>query len=742
MDLSSDNEATVDSPLALTLSSSQLTLERLIVKVFNKYRCDVIITDRLRTLFDRKLRRMGRRLQSLGGTGRAKLIDTWKETGWTVDLKPDEIVTRKRKADHLVTRNREKVAKVDELNKKLNDLTNQVSSLENTNKELASALKNSARSGTLKQTRQKKPWSKCSKQYQRRVRKQLAKNAENALSFAENEHFTPRHIELENKETGEIMSVHKGGHTITKPKPANQEENRLDKTLYIKEKLNISNQTYHELAMVNPDLPRGSMLTKRQKELNRESVIRPVPGKVNGVEQSLTERLKKRISHLANTNPSAIKDGRVRVKITGDGTRISNSMHSVVIAFVVIEEQLNSPSGNHTIALLNTREKYDELLESLENIRDEIKQIRTIRVDNVEYDIEFFLSADWKFLAILVGIESASANYSCIWCICHKDERHETSKVWSIQDTSKGARTIEDIKKLAKEKKRGSEKFGCIRQPMFPSIPIDHVIPDILHLFLRICDLLINLFIMELRRLDGIEKLTLKKFDRSAATEVVRYENFLNTECKISFHMYLDKDSKSLKWRDLVGPEKLKLFKQIDIMKLFPRIPNAQSVHLLWKSFLSIYETLRSNTPLSKEEISEFRRQTQRWITRFLSIYQSKHITPYVHLLVSHIPEFLELYGTLSPYSQQGLEKLNDDLTKDYFRSTNHRENDALKQMLLKLNRLEELGDQDCLRPKQTHVCRLCKQSGHNARTCTKVHTDNTQEETTQEQEPSLAPDE
>ena len=58
-----------------------------------------------------------------------------------------------------------------------------------------------------------------------------------------------------------------------------------------------------------------------------------------------------------------------------------------------------------------------------------------------------------------------------------------------------------------------------------------------------------------------------------------------------------------------------------------------------------------------------------------------------MHLLVSHIPQFLDMYGTLAPFSQQELEKLSDDLTKDYFRSTNHRDYDALKQMLLKLNR-------------------------------------------------------
>ena len=53
------------------------------------------------------------------------------------------------------------------------------------------------------------------------------------------------------------------------------------------------------------------------------------------------------------------------------------------------------------------------------------------------------------------------------------------------------------------------------------------------------------------------------------------------------------------------------------------------------------------------------------WITVFfLSVYQTNDVTPYIHLLVSHIPQFLEMYGTLAPFSQQGLEKLNDDLTR------------------------------------------------------------------------------
>ena len=44
-------------------------------------------------------------------------------------------------------------------------------------------------------------------------------------------------------------------------------------------------------------------------------------------------------------------------------------------------------------------------------------------------------------------------------------------------------------------------------------------------------------------------------------------------------------------------------------------------------------------------------------------MYQTRHITPYVHAFANHVPEFLKLHGSLY---QQGLENLNDLETKEY----------------------------------------------------------------------------
>lgn len=52
--------------------------------------------------------------------------------------------------------------------------------------------------------------------------------------------------------------------------------------------------------------------------------------------------------------------------------------------------------------------------------------------------------------------------------------------------------------------------------------------------------------------------------------------------------------------------------------------------------------------------------------------------------------------------------------------ASNHREQEALKQLLEKRNRLEELESEGHQRSicTQVHVCSVCKQSGHNKRSC------------------------
>ena len=58
--------------------------------------------------------------------------------------------------------------------------------------------------------------------------------------------------------------------------------------------------------------------------------------------------------------------------------------------------------------------------------------------------------------------------------------------------------------------------------------------------------------------MDGITKATTKVTDLTALQNIVKYEKISKGYCKIGFHIYTEKESKHLKWRDLTGTKKLK----------------------------------------------------------------------------------------------------------------------------------------------------------------------------------------
>ncbi len=216
-------------------------------------------------------------------------------------------------------------------------------------------------------------------------------------------------------------------------------------------------------------------------------------------------------------------------------------------------------------------------------------------------------------------------------------------------------RTITEKSKLAKSSKN---RYNCSRVPLFSFVPLERVVIDSLHLFLRIADVLINLLIRDLRTLDGLSTMTNRK-DQSSQN-VDEYAAFLNNECKVRFRWYTDKESKKMTWRDLTGPEKMRLFERIEIPSLFPGLSTkADQLQALWKDFLGLVKEL-GKTDCNASDIGD---RCKAWVKQFCSVYQSKDVTPYMHAFAMHISEFISLHGNIVMFSQQGLEKLNDITT-------------------------------------------------------------------------------
>ena len=72
------------------------------------------------------------------------------------------------------------------------------------------------------------------------------------------------------------------------------------------------------------------------------------------------------------------------------------------------------------------------------------------------------------------------------------------------------------------------------------------------------------------------------------------YEIFLKTDCKINFEFYVFQDSNRLNWRYLRGPEKYRLFAKVNLVTLFPSIPNIGDIQEIWADFFKLNASIRS----------------------------------------------------------------------------------------------------------------------------------------------------
>ena len=251
-----------------------------------------------------------------------------------------------------------------------------------------------------------------------------------------------------------------------------------------------------------------------------------------------------------------------------------------------------------------------------------------------------------------------------------------------------------------------SSKFNC------------HAVIDTLQLFLRVSDNLIALLIRELKYNDAIEKKNKFSdgFNRSKYRNMNCYETYLQ-DPGIPFHWYVGKESKQLEYRDLTGPEKVKLFQNIQISSLSPNSGNQDKIQKILDHFWSITQDLKHD--FKPEDVGCFKDKVTSWLEKFLAVYQTKDVTPYMHALYAHVPEFLSLYTNLEYFTQQGMEKYNDVTSKNFFRSSNHRCVSALEQIFLKKSRLQYLEEAGCARAKKKYTCSNCDNIGHTIKTCT-----------------------
>ncbi|KAL5515439.1 hypothetical protein EMCRGX_G000603 [Ephydatia muelleri] len=370
---------------------------------------------------------------------------------------------------------------------------------------------------------------------------------------------------------------------------------------------------------------------------------------------------------------------KIKVRISGDGAKFSRTSSFVLLSYAILMPvgRYLSGIGNHTIAVVKGAEDYDTISTAFAATFQEIdglQQLGFVAVNGVSYNIELFFSSDMKFMLTMLGLNAANSIYACPKCTVHRDCRWDVSKPESYYSTTMARTLVTNRRAFASHGRTAAVHQGSVNRPL-TAIPVDHMMIDELHLFLRIFDVMLR---------------NLIKMSEPQTQQLVAYIR----SCGVSFTIWESESSDGkVEWTSLTGEAKKKVLKLLPSkMKDIP-LPNAflDDVVQLWKDFEVLYNLLSSETP-PPNAADDIHLKAKRWIQLFLRIksdgHQKKFVTPYFHVMVYHVPDAIRQFGNMKQFSCQGVEKHKDDSKRNYF-SSNHW--DAPAEIMLAEHRLELL---------------------------------------------------
>jgi hypothetical protein len=187
---------------------------------------------------------------------------------------------------------------------------------------------------------------------------------------------------------------------------------KVERTLFLMDKFGVGDSFIHELSM-SPglDLPRSYLIKQKRDDLNNLcSIYTSTPGRADGAQFSFNSLLEERVKSFIDSNPTFDDNQSIRIKISGDGAKMTNSCNFVIFSFALLQktDDVMSARGNHTIAVVKGAEKYETLKESFKNIFDEINALnrtKKLTIDARDYNVELFLGGGLQVYINHVGYE-------------------------------------------------------------------------------------------------------------------------------------------------------------------------------------------------------------------------------------------------------------------------------------------------------------------------------------------------
>ena len=160
-----------------------------------------------------------------------------------------------------------------------------------------------------------------------------------------------------------------------------------------------------------------------QEDINSLYHFERTPGNIPGAYVSLESKIIRYIKN--HVNPETDK---IKIKISGDGSKVSRISNFVVLSFSVITDDLTLSSKDQNVfCIVNCKEDYDHLKLACKPIFQKIntlyEKVIRIEVEGKHFDLDILMSGDMKLLQLVLGLGGSLCNYSCPLYRVHKNHK-------------------------------------------------------------------------------------------------------------------------------------------------------------------------------------------------------------------------------------------------------------------------------------------------------------------------------
>ena len=280
----------------------------------------VVVNSRIINVFRKKISLLHsafKKFSRRGGKSISKLTDSWKVKNYSFKIFYHELQSNSLIEENQQLRGQKRKAELDlaaeqakrlKIEQKLEDV---IRDSENRKKKqykekFRRLVKKTARMQKKGQRgpNKSKKFTDYTKQLQARIRRGFKEDCHSALSFLGLYDFIATKVEVFNNDTQQyetISLVEEGELKLLETEPKELTDNDIDDINMwdcLKDKVNISNEAWHELAMKRKDMPTKYKISKHLDKLNANWNLKSTPEEAEGIQISFKESLEEQIKRL------------------------------------------------------------------------------------------------------------------------------------------------------------------------------------------------------------------------------------------------------------------------------------------------------------------------------------------------------------------------------------------------------------------------------------------------------------